>query len=367
METRKNLTQYEHTAINNYYNLADGHAHNTDLPQNLLEKLPDIYLSSQNLKQDDVEQRFLKSFFKLANQRAAENLLKNTLLCYSASTAIEIVANFLHKRGFRTALLEPTFDNIPAILVRLGVELVSISEKDFIESQEFSRLLEADAIFLVLPNNPTGGQLSSDLFKDLAYFCNQNNKLLIVDFSFRFFEAFENWDQYAIATQSGCDFIFIEDTGKTWPTLDLKTGIIVSSTPCFDELSIIHNDFLLNVSPFTLLLLDEYLQYSALCGLEETVRSIVSLNRAFLREKIVGTHLSLINPNSRLSVEWLFSSKLAADKIIGVLEENRIYVLPGTNFFWKNPEFGKQFIRIALMRDHGMFCECVDKIVKLIG
>jgi hypothetical protein len=39
-----------------------------------------------------------------------------------------------------------------------------------------------------------------------------------------------------------------------------------------------------------------------------------------------------------------------------------VYVLPGNQFFWNDRSQGDRFIRVALMRDAGMFQEAASRL-----
>lgn len=369
LQHKSNLTQYEHDALAGVFNLADGHAHhNPDQHQaQIVAQLEDVFHYAQRTPHSIIQRSFLSSLFDFAGQKHALSVLDNCMPCYSASAAIEITAHLLKKRKLRTALIEPTFDNLHSILKRVGVETVAIDESVILPEPNFEALsnLGVDALFLVLPNNPTGLFLAKTSFFNIVEFCARNGVVLVVDFSFRFFiDSMYLWDQYASALDAGIDFAFIEDTGKTWPALDLKTGILTVSSTLFEEAFTIHNDVLLNVSPFILELLRRYLADSQTRGHASSINEVVEYNRDYLRSSLTGLFLQPTNIDTTLSVEWLLiTNEWTAGQLCSTLSSRGVHVLPGTHFFWNDWARGEKFIRVALMRCPDMFKEAINTIV----
>jgi len=113
---------------------------------------------------------------------------------------------------------------------------------------------------LVCPNNPTGQELTREQVAKVVELCQKKHLLLIIDFSFRFLSDFRKWDQYELLLKSGIEFVCLEDTGKTWPTMELKIGILMASEGIYASLEVITDDMLLNVSPIIFLLLTKYIE-----------------------------------------------------------------------------------------------------------
>ena len=118
-------------------------------------------------------------------------------------------------------------------------------------------------------------------------------KTLVVDFCFRFYAAeLPRWSQYELLQRSGVSFITIEDTGKTWATLDMKIGMLVCSDDLHDEFYHRHDDLLLNVSPFHLALLTEFIDDTIVHGADATIGFYVRQNLEILREAFTDSVLS---------------------------------------------------------------------------
>lgn len=358
------LTELEKLSMTFGYNLADGHArqYQTKTQAEIIARLTDIFHESERRQQSEVEEQFKHAFFELANQKhiVKPDNIKRALVCHSSSSAIEIIANFLRLNQYRTLLLEPTFDNIPSILRRHKVPLLSLDESEVLGNLDKSTHVQFDAMFLVLPNNPTGFVINKPQFTQLAHFCATYNKLLIIDACFRFYSPETLWDQYQLLDDLKVKYVIIEDTGKTWPSLDLKVGLVVTSKGVFDEVNMIHDDYLLNVSPFILALLTEYIEDTKLVGMSPTIFDIPSKNRAYLAEKIQDLHIGLTEPSS-INLAWLkIHSDIDGSAVYRHLLQKKIHVLPGSQFFWNEPSKGQNYLRIALSRDPKLFSEAIS-------
>jgi len=355
-----NLTQYEHLGIESEFNLADGHAHQFQDPaqQLIVGQLPSLFTESERRPLRSLEDHFQRCFYELAGQPTALRR-RQTLLCQSASQSIDLVAAFLSAQGTPVGLLRPCFDNLPGLLRRRGAELRPVAERD-LAGPGLERLLgpgSPGALFVTLPNNPTGFTLSQAEFAHLAQRCAATGTLLVIDWTFRFHTVYEQWDQYDILERSGVSYLCVEDTGKTWPTLDLKCSILATSEDLYGPLYELHNDLLLNVSPFVLRLLTRYLEDSAERGLEATVRRPVRENRAALRRALHGTVLTPLEPEKAISVEWvrIGSPALSALDVVRLLADAGVGILPGDHFHWDDAETGSRYVRFALARDPAVF------------
>lgn len=357
-----NLTRYESIGINKRFNLADGHAYQKQnkTQHEIVCGLPSIFLAAESMLQRDVEREFQEAFFKLAGQYSVISS-DRTMLCYSASLATDLIATFLSANSYSVTLLEPCFDNLATILMRRNVPLTPVSEQAISPEKvkETFAQMQTDAIFLTLPNNPTGFTLDRRAFIDIVELCRDHRKILILDHTFRFYEGGFFFDAYEILEDYGISYLTVEDTGKTWPTQDLKCSILGASKDLFEELRIYHNDILLNVSPFILRLLTQYVTDTEANGLNESVWSTVRTNRETLRRALVGTVLSPADPASTISVEWLEIQDPDLDSlaIVDALAASNIGILPGNHFYWHQPDLGSRFVRIALARECGEFAE----------
>jgi len=360
------LTDYEIDALSRSFNFADGHARYS-VAQNyapLLESLP--HLLTRRFDQDEVEYDFGKTFFGLGRQTLPDH--QRMLYCPSASISIEIVANYLRMKNLSVSLIEPIFDNLADTIKRHNVVLKPLKE-DYLHEGDTSKLkdIDTDAIFLVIPNNPTGYLLSRSFFSEIVDFCKKADKLLILDFSFRFFipDALI-YDHYAVLEQSGVRYIALEDTGKTWPTSEIKVSPFVADTQTYPFIQSIYRDIFICHSPLALALVGEFIKVSQGEGAEKRFQAIIKANRNLLRETISDTPLKPVS-NPLASVEWIHIDDEMNDlEIVKRLQTHGIHVLPGRQFFWSHGNASCQFVRVALMRDTDLFARGMSVLQKAI-
>ena len=157
------------------------------------------------------------------------------------------------------------------------------------------RNIVSESIFLIEPNNPTGFSLSihdEKGWNELIRYAKDYNKLLIFDFCFSAFMYGEKGpnlcDRYQLLDRSNVSYIAIEDTGKTWPLQDTKVSLIKMSDNLFKEIYDIHSAYLLNVSPFVLNLVTQYILDSEKDHFSSVI-SLINKNREIAIEKLSGS------------------------------------------------------------------------------
>jgi aspartate/methionine/tyrosine aminotransferase len=360
--TDRKLTFTELLGLQADHNLADGHARHalTDAQLNVVEQLPSIFRHAYNLPQQAVEERFLESFFEAHGENTAA--LPPCILFYSASVAIHAVARLLATEARSVALLTPTFDNLHDLIVAQGIKVCPIEEHALVSIAEGRSLPDVGAIFLVLPNNPTGFQLSPGELFALAEAIAARNLLLIIDLSFRYFDRAKR-DIYRILQRAGCRFVCIEDTGKSIPALDIKIGITVADTTTNPTLIDIAEDLLLNVSPFHLEFLRRLIEADDRSANLRTIQR----NRATLAASLPALRLETAGINPTLSVDWLraIDGGDYAARLQLALQEAGVVVLPGSPFYWDDPRRGNAYLRVALAREPNAFSNSIARAVEV--
>ena len=362
MDSNPKLTSWEWEGLVSECNLADGHAHQgqSKKQMEIVNKLHSIYLDSEKKSQAVIQSTFENVFFTKAGQLSYKKLLPPQYH-YGCSLAIEVVANYLRLTNKSVSLIHPTFDNLADILKRHKINLQHIDETDLLDADSLKKI-STDALMIVCPNNPTGQELSKEQFQKIVRICKEKKILLIIDFSFRFYSNFAQWDQYEILYKSNIDFITLEDTGKTFPTLDLKLGILLASESMYYSLQEVTNDFLLNVSPFILMLLTEYIKAE---NETDSYLQIVNANREKLIESFANTSWKIQNENSRLSVAWIKIPKgKRSYEVCRWLETKKIFTLPGGPFFWNDNSQGESYFRVALARPTDFFDIAAKKLAQ---
>lgn len=188
-------------------------------------------------------------------------------------------------------------------------------------------------------------------------FCRERGKLLILDNCFRSYAPRELvHDQYKIVLDAGIDVVMVEDTGKIWPTAEIKAPFFAVSRwrGFFDRIYDIYTDFLLHVSPVGIRLVHEFIRLSLEDDLA-SIREVVGVNRAALYEAIRGTFLTPME-HPFASVSWLrIDGPLTGVELKEILGAHGVHVLAGNHFYWNDRRSGEAFIRVALTRDADVF------------
>jgi aspartate/methionine/tyrosine aminotransferase len=358
-----NLTEEEIIALPMEFNLVDGHAYRSWSSQEaaLIDHVSEIFNTVDRRDRLAIEQRYLRTFLAAACQSFRPDRFEYHL-CFTASMALEAIANLIRARRLSVALVEPCFDNLYDILTRHNIQLERVTEDLMSLSgsalDDRLRLIGSDVLMLVSPNNPTGVTLGKETLQNIIEFCRANDRILVLDTTFRFYiPPAEVYDQYAMLADSGVDCILVEDTGKTWPTLELKAPFFSVSIGLAEQLAHIYSDFILHVSPVSVALLEKFIGL----GMTHT-REIVDVNRLWLHKAVHGTVLA---PTSTpfMSVEWLkVTDDSTSSQWRSRLASAGVHVLTGHRFFWSQTQLGEKYLRVALMRDPSMFLRAATRI-----
>lgn len=366
---RKDITQLEIRRLPETFNLTDGHAHRSPIGAELVivENMARQFLDADREKQHQFERDYITAFYSLTGQTIDE-LRTRYLLLPAASFSLEIVANYLRMKGMSLALTEPCFDSLVNIFRRHKIKLEPIPD-EYLESddiQTFLTSLNSDAICLVSPNNPTGICYTKGNLETIVRFCKEHGKLLIIDGSFRLYRApSEVFDEYQILQQSGIDFIFVEDSGKTWPAKELKVSILATSTGLFRPIYDIYTDLMYHHSPFTLQLLTAFVR-SSIDDKLQTVHGVVAKNRQLLIDALNETSLTVAS-RPHASVAWLgITNGMNAMSLQTALAKEGVFVLAGNQFYWSDPTLGGSFLRVALLRDEAVFKAAMHKLRQVL-
>ncbi|MFC3495838.1 pyridoxal phosphate-dependent aminotransferase [Glycomyces rhizosphaerae] len=368
------LTQYEMVALESSHNLADAHAHQwqSAAERDVIDMLPKLWDESQTLTQAELDRQFLQNFFDFHGQTSMAANEGRSWLSYAASISMGIIATHLRLSRKSVTLIEPCFDNLYELLAHNELEVSSLPEDIVFKSPDAFAALAlhevGDALILVDPNNPTGSTSFVDdgeRFRAIVRFCARHGKTLILDFSFASFLRGRRPDVYEILDDSGVTYLCIEDTGKTWPTLDIKCGILTVSADIRDEVRDLHTAVLLNVSPFAVRLLADFVTASKNDGFA-SVADVLDANRQVLADAIEGTELELVRPDSLVSVAWLRLHRGTATDLQERLAQHGVHVLPGTHFFWSDHRQGESYVRVALARDPEAFARSAAALRKVL-
>ncbi|MFJ8755087.1 enduracididine biosynthesis enzyme MppP [Streptomyces sp. NPDC102441] len=350
----ENLTQFETLALASSMNLADGHARQqlTAAQSKIVAELPSMWAEAALRPVAEIEQEAAESFFGMLGQHSHPFDAGRTLSCYSSSLAMEILARSLVATSDAVALLHPTFDNIPDILRGVGLRLVPVEEEQAHDEDLPAELLEqVGCVFITTPNNPTGRVMTEGRLRRLAEQCAEHGVVLALDTSFRGFDPDAQFDHYAVLEASGCRWVVIEDTGKLWPTLELKIGWLVRSENVDLPIEKIHSDILLGTSPLILLMVKRFSDDGADGGLTELQRTIAD-HRALVRGEFADVpDISFVDDHARVSVERLHVGSRTGMDVWSAVRSQSLYVLPCQKFHWARPHEGERMLRLALSRN----------------
>lgn len=363
----QNLTQLEVAVLTEELNVADGHAYRAWSPSELavIGSVAEKFRRVDRRDYQRIEQEYFTTFHELGRQTLDTGHFER-FPCFTASSGIEIIANYLRLNGLSVTLIEPCFDNLKDILARHGVPLTPFPDEKLAGSLDdldaFLDTVTTDVIFVVSPNNPTGTTVTSEQLQHLLAFCRSHNKQLIIDTCFRFYLPAEQvYDQYRLLGDSDVDCIVIEDTGKTWPTMEIKAPFLAVSHRLAPTISQINLDFLLHVSPVAISLLTDFLRLSIADGLA-SVHDVTAANRQLLYAELTGT---VLRPVERpfMSMSWLtIDSAMTAGQVTALLRDRDVHALPGGPFFWSDPAVGAGYLRISLSRDTETFRRAASRI-----
>jgi aspartate/methionine/tyrosine aminotransferase len=307
----------------------------------------------------EIENEYKSAFAQLIESEAL-NQHGSYSIAPTASNSIDTIATYIASLKLKTALIEPCFDNLYLILKRRNVSLSAITEDELENIDLLKKRIIAESIgclFIVSPNNPTGWELEKGSFIDLCKLCREVGVLLVIDRTFRFY-ATRPYDDYQILLESGVSFACVEDTGKTWPTQDMKVSMLSYSEDISVSVRRIYEEIFLCSSNFSLALLTRLVRQTYEVGLDQVVREEVRIRRQMLMTALEATPLVLANhrENSQLPFAWLDISftNYSDLQLVELLAEDGVAVLPGRYFYWSSAARHGNRIRVSLMRPNNV-------------
>ncbi|BCB89240.1 aminotransferase class I/II-fold pyridoxal phosphate-dependent enzyme [Phytohabitans suffuscus] len=348
-----NLTTMELDALadaDGGLNLTDGHARLHLSPEQtaIVERIPQMFAEASRRPFPEVEREAHTAFLNAIGQHSAPIGTGRILSCYSSTLAMDIVARAL-PAGARIAVLHPTFDNIADLFVTRGLSLQPMSESELMAQQWPGAPVRA--IVVTHPNNPTGLVTPEGHLRSLAAHAVQHGQTVIVDASFRGQVRDAQYDTCAVLESAAADWIVIEDTGKLWPTHELKIGLLAYSERTKIPIERAFSESLLSASPVVLLLVAALAGDWASGGYERA-RDHVARNRAVVRDAVSELGMTLADPASQISVARieLPASGPESTLLYKDMVARGVHVLPCAPFHWADPDSGLRFVRISLAR-----------------
>ncbi|MEV4706177.1 aminotransferase class I/II-fold pyridoxal phosphate-dependent enzyme [Actinoplanes sp. NPDC049316] len=350
-----NLTTMEVDALSDLeggLNLTDGHAR-LDLSAEqvaIVARIPEMFTAATRSPFPAIETAAHRAFLDAIGQHSAPVGSGRILSCYSSTLATDIVARAL-PAGATIAVLHPTFDNIADLFTTRGLRLVPLTEEAMLDRAWPGP--PVSAVVLTHPNNPTGLVTPEGHLRSLAEHAVRHGQTVIIDASFRGQVREAQYDTYAVLDAAGADWITIEDTGKLWPTHELKIGLLAYSERTRLPIERAFSESLLAASPVVLQLV-EALARDWVNGGYERARDLVERNRDTVRAAIEPIGLCLADPGSRISVARIGLPQDGPDSSLLYKDmlERGVHVLPCAPFHWAAPEDGLRFVRLSLARPY---------------
>ena len=356
------LTEYEVAGLRAAFTFADGHAYH-NMPKLLIpvmQNLHGIWQDATKTSIPEMEERFKISMAKIIKSPTLEKH-RHYSLCPTASNSIDIAGAWLKTNNYNVGLLEPAFDNLYLLLKRRQINITSIQEEDLTDLDKLKKKIadnNLDSLFIVSPNNPTGFQMNEQEFSNLCGFCAGNGIKLVVDTTFRLYSR-NGYDEYKILEDAGVDYVVIEDTGKTWPTEDLKVSMMAYSKSISAQMRELYEEVYLCSSNFTVALLGNLIDHTITHGVDKVIWADVDKRKAQFRQAIAGTPLlsGAKAGSCPMPMEWLDCSKTGMSdlELVDMLKKHDIALLPGRFFYWASQETHTAHVRAALMRPDTMF------------
>lgn len=352
------------------FNLADAQNYvSPDISQaSVIADLSQIFSNAENSSYREISDRFLAALYGSLEQPYALGQNNCSFLCYSATIALEVAASYLNRAKHpkcNVGLLHPTFDTLAYMTSRHGLKVEPITEDELFNPNCIDRLEKLDALILTLPNNPTGMFPNKTNFEYLADVCKKAKVTLIVDCCYRYYSN-NGYDFYEIAERYGIEYIFVEDTGKLFPALDIKLGILNCSSNLYSDIETIHSDFLLEVSRFSLAVITQFFERQRKEEKVDYLR-LIEANRAHLIDAVSEFGIRPVGGRN-INVQLLsLPAHLDSTELQNALYAEGVGVVDGKRLYWADEPADGSKIRVALSRDAVYFKEAVSKLVSVLG
>jgi aspartate/methionine/tyrosine aminotransferase len=348
-----NLTTMEVDALTDVdggLNLTDGHARLllTEQQSAIVDGIPDMFSAACTRPFAEIENEAHAAFMQAIGQHSAPVGTGRILSCYSSTLATDIVARALPADA-TVAVLHPTFDNIADLMVTRGLKLVPLTEEQLM-AKEWPQP-PVRVVVVTHPNNPTGLVTPPEHLASLARHAVEHGQTVIIDASFRGQVRDAQYDTYAVLEEAGADWIVIEDTGKLWPTHELKIGMLAYSERTRLPIERAFSESLLAASPVVLQLVTA-LAADWVDGGYERANEHVQRNREMARAALEPVGLRLADPTSQISVARVELPDDGPDSALlhKELLTRGVHVLPCSPFHWADPASGLKYIRLSLAR-----------------
>ncbi len=369
----RNITEREYSALAspNVVNLADAHVRWAPSAAEaiVIAILGDAWRNAAETPYTSLERMAWSSYASLARQSILRQYDDGRCFtCYASSVATDLAAAILRDARYTTAFIShPTFDNIPDLFRRRGFRVHSHGEQEWAAGQHPEVGGRGATVWVIVtPNNPTGVTCNEEAIRQLAKAARENDACLVFDTSFRLFNGDALYDIYSVLEEEDPDWIVLEDTGKLFPSLDLKIGGLVVCQRFRDKARLIWSELILNVSPVSLAVVARFSTTHANDS-GASLRTRVLNNRAIVTDIFKATDTPLQGESS-MPVEMVSIGTHDADSFTELLaDQYSVAVVPASSFFWDAPEHGRHRIRVALARDPDVLIAGTTRVLDALG
>ncbi len=320
--------------------------------QAIVDRFPQLLALAIRTPYPVLEGRAQRAFFDALGQTTAPVGTGRVMSYYSASVAIDVLGRCLTNRPSSVGVIHPTLDILPALLRGRGLRVVPISEARLRRHDPLSGLDDVGALYIAIPNNPTGNVMTADQLQNLAHACADRDIVLAIDACFRAFDTRVFYDMYALLDATGVDYAVIEDTGKLWPLGGVRLSFMTFAANSTLGIPEVSSDLLLMAPPFAAAVVEEFAMDMASGGLER-IHGRLAANRAVLEETLQGcAGGKVLADGARVSVALIrLAPGISSTRLWGRLLRREVHAVPGRPMWWAKPSEGEHFIRVALGRE----------------
>lgn len=319
-------------------------------------------LSNIDLLESELIESFKSAFsqFSLPKTRA--------LIQPSATYSIQIAAKVLREHGVKTVhVLTPTFGKISPILQneQLITLPVAESEVEKLCQGEPSCLSNCEALFLVLPNIPTGFELDSERFSSLCSFAHKTGAIICLDHTYSFYTNFSprETNYYSILESTNVSYMCIEDTGKVIACSSLKVGLIISSENLHHSTCRQVYLYGRSIPSFILQAIVHALRSQNLPKYFERLKFAIHENRRHAHSRLQKHGIEVCGADGMPSI-MLYGEKIGAATPDHLYKSGVLTI--GSQFFFWNQASHRSFIRITLHHDPVQFIQFLDSLIRAI-
>ncbi|MEO7203550.1 MAG: pyridoxal phosphate-dependent aminotransferase [Candidatus Limnocylindrales bacterium] len=335
-------------------NVAEGYPAFAFTPsqQAIVDRFPELLARALATPYPALAARAQRAFFDALGQKTAPVGTGRVIDYYAASVAIDVLGRCLTSRPSAVGVIHPTLDILPALIRGRGLQVVPVSERQLLRRNPLAGLDGVGALYIAIPNNPTGTVMGPEALRHLAEACARNGVVLAIDACFRAFDVRSQYDTYAVLEATGVDYAVIEDTGKLWPLGGVRLSFMAFGANSTLGIPAVSSDLLLMAPPFAAAVVEEFALDMASGGLER-IHARLANNRSILERALEGCERgTVVSDGGRVSVALIkLAPGVSSTRLWGRLLRRDVQAVPGRPMWWARPAVGERYLRVALGRE----------------